>query len=478
MTQLANDRPASALFPSAQDRLHLDGLLTHELAAAAIRVNQGPVAASEGLHALDHDLRAFDFASPRRLDDLLHWTIRQLEHGLVHVTHPRYLGLFNPAPSFPSECADRIAAAFNPQLATATTSPAAVAIESHVIAAVASRAGLPPGTTGHFTNGGSEANGAALVCALTHAHPGFAAEGARCFSGRPSFYVSADCHLAWIKLAHAAGIGRAAVRFVRTDGAGRMDPGALADAIGTDRTQGGQPFMVAATAGTTNAGMIDPLGACAGIARRFGLWFHVDAAWGGALIASPRLRPLLAGIEEADSVTIDAHKWFSTTMGCGMFLTRYPLALSAAFGVAASYMPSHNARLDPYVTSGQWSRRFNGLRLFLSLAAAGWPGYARHVEHAAECAGMLANAMSARGWRIANQSSAAVLCLEPPPESAPDVKTIVARVVASGRAWVSLARFEGQDVVRACITHGQAAAADMAEAADALHDAAGCSAAD
>jgi len=118
--------------------------------------------------------------------------------------------------------------------------------------------------------------------------------------------------------------------------------------------------MITATAGTTNAGMIDPLFACAEVARSSGLWFHVDAAWGGALITSDRLRHLLAGIERADSITIDAHKWFATTMGCGMFMTRHPQVLSSTFQVSNNFMPSNLPSLDPYVTSVQWSRRFLG----------------------------------------------------------------------------------------------------------------------
>src|SRR5258708_7641382 len=97
------------------------------------------------------------------------------------------------------------------------------------------------------------------------------------------------------------------------------------------------------------------------------MWFHVDAAWGGAAIASDRMRGVLAGIEAADSVTIDAHKWFATTMWCGMYFTRHPELLSATFQVSTSYMPSNVGGVDPYVTSVQWSRRFLGLRLFMSL---------------------------------------------------------------------------------------------------------------
>ena len=229
--------------------------------------------------------------------------------------------------------------------------------------------------------------------------------GARAFSGPPIFYVSRESHLAWFKIAHQAGIGRTAVRLVATDGAGRMDASVLRDAVTTDRGEGCIPVMIAATAGTTNAGMIDPLTDCAQIARAAGAWYHVDAAWGGALIASDTRRAELAGIEQADSVTIDAHKWFATTMGCGMFLTSDAAALSSAFRVSTGYMPSNVAGVDPYVTSVQWSRRFLGLRLFLSLAAAGWDGYARHVERAIQLAALLKERLLARGWTIANQSN-------------------------------------------------------------------------
>jgi glutamate/tyrosine decarboxylase-like PLP-dependent enzyme len=196
------------------------------------------------------------------------------------------------------------------------------------------------------------------------------------------------------------------------------------------------------------------------MAESDGLWFHVDAAWGGGAIASDRLRPLLAGIERADSITIDAHKWFATTMGCGMFLTRRPSVLSAAFRVSTGYMPSNVENVDPYVTSVQWSRRLLGLRLFLSLAAAGWQGYATHVEKAVALAGELAAALHARGWRLANDSALAVLCLLPP-EGAADVKTIVGRVLASGVAWISVASFGGHSVIRACVTNGETTRDDI-----------------
>jgi hypothetical protein len=106
------------------------------------------------------------------------------------------------------------------------------------------------------------------------------------------------------------------------------------------------------------------------------------------------------------------------------------------------------------VTTVQWSRRFLGLRLFMSLAAAGWTGYARHVERAVELAGLLRDLLIERGWSIANQSPLAVLCFEPPPGSN-DPRSIVGRVLASGRAWISVADFEGRQMIRACVTNGE-----------------------
>lgn len=465
------DLPAvEALFPAREERANCDDALTRELSLANARMIEGSVTPTFDLAELKSALERFDFSEPRPLAGLLSWTISQMERGLVHVTHPRYFGLFNPAPTFPAQCADRIVAVFNPQLATSATSPAAVEIEAHVIRTIARRAGLPEASAGHFTSGGSEANYTALICALTRANPEFATLGARALAGAPVFYVSRESHLAWLKIAHQAGIGRSAVRLVATDGWGRMDASALRDAINDDSARGFFPVMIAATAGTTNAGMIDPLVRCAEIARSANLWYHVDAAWGGALIASDELRHALAGIELADSITIDAHKWLATTMGCGMFITRHPSLLGSAFQVSASFMPSSLSNLDPYMTSVQWSRRFLGLRLFLSLGAAGWEGYAQHVTRSIELSAVIGRELTTRGWSVINDSPLAVLCLKPPRGSS-EVRSIVARILDSGRAWVAAATFEGNEIIRICVTHGETATADIAALANALEDA-------
>lgn len=463
--------PVAALFPDRATRERVEDRLTRALAAAEERVPRGSVTPDIDMAKLRSELAACDFAQPRPLEEVMDWIIAGLEHGTVHMTHPRYFGLFNPAPTFPAQCADRIAGSFNPQLASSGSSPVPVAIEAHVIAQIAARAGLPAESAGHFTTSGSEANYTALVCAMTRAERRFATEGVRAFAGPVAMYTSRECQPAWHKIAHQAGIGREALRLIDTDGTGRMDMQALSRAVRADLQRGVVPVLISATAGTTGAGMVDPLAPCADIAREHGLWYHVDAAWGGAAICSERLRGQLAGIELADSVTIDAHKWFATTMGCGMYITRHPRVLSDAFHVGADFMPSTASSLDPYLNTVQWSRRFMGLRLFLSLAAAGWSGYAAHVERAVAVIDQVRQRLAALGWSTPNDSRLGVLCAVPPPGSA-NIREIVRRVLASRRAWVAVTTYAGREVIRICVTHGETALEDVEELVAALRAAA------
>jgi aromatic-L-amino-acid/L-tryptophan decarboxylase len=134
-------------------------------------------------------------------------------------------------------------------------------------------------------------------------------------------------------------------------------------------------------------------------------------------------------------------------------------------------MPSNVPNLDPYVTSVQWSRRFLGLRLFLSLAAAGWAGYGEHVERAVEFIASLRAKLICQGWSIANNSPLAVLCVEPPPGRS-GIRSIVNRVLASGRAWISPAIFEDREVIRACVTNGETMLGDIDALVDVLQAAA------
>lgn len=449
-----------ALFPSFDRRLELTTRLDERLNAVLSEIAAGPVSPTLDIPRFRRQLAAIDFATPQDIESVSDWLIENMRVGQVHMTHPRYFGLFNPAPTFPSEYADRISAAYNPQICVWSHAPAAVEVEAHVIRQLASRLGLPEASGGHFTSGGSEANHTAVICALTRALPDFTRLGARAFTGQPRVYASKESHLAWLKIAHESGIGRDAIVLIDTDGAGRMNANALQDALEADVDTGNCPVMIAATAGTTNAGMIDPLRECAELAREFRVWLHVDAAWGGALAASERLRTELDGIGRADSVTIDAHKWFAATMGTGMFLTAHPPVLADAFHVSTSYMPSNDQSVDLYVNSMQWSRRFIGVRLFLALATVGWDGFAEHVERGVALIDRLNASMLGAGWRVANDARTAVSCLVPP-VGARDVASIVATLVESNNHWVSMTRFEDEPVIRACITNGRTTENDV-----------------
>jgi glutamate/tyrosine decarboxylase-like PLP-dependent enzyme len=459
--------PVSDLFCTADERAYWENRLTEALQSAREAVSQGRVAPAVGVEVVRARLERFDFQRPQGLGDAIGWVIEEMSQGLVQITHPRYFGLFNPAPSLAAELADRIVAAFNPQLATATTSPMAVELERHVIRAFTDRLGFPEDATGHFATGGSEANCTALICALTHAHPDYVDRGMAVFGAGATFYVSEEAHLAWTKIAVQCGVGHAGLRFVPSDARGCMDPAALSEMIASDKQSGRTPVMVAATAGTTTAGIIDPLHACADVAEQFGLWYHVDAAWGGAAIASPKMKGLLAGVERAHSVTIDAHKWLATTMACSMFLARDGQALRHAFFAASYFMPPSDQGVDPHLTTVQWSRRFIGLRLFLSLAAVGWDGHAQHVERTTELAELIKSGLLARGWEVVNQSRLGVLCACPP-AGFPPVRDLARAVVASGKAWISSSRFKGRDVIRICPTNGQTMPRDALTLVDLL----------
>jgi glutamate/tyrosine decarboxylase-like PLP-dependent enzyme len=409
----------------------------------------GPVAPAEGVEAISGRLRLIDLAQGQGTEAALEEAASLMADGDLLSAHARCFGYFNPTPAWPGVLADLLSAVRNPQLCVVSHAPASVMMERKLIAWLNAALGFPANATGHFTSGGSEANATGLQVALARLFPGYDTEGAAALPGPARLYASADSHLAWIKLARAAGLGRNAVSLIPTDGAGRLDPDALRSAIAADRAAGAVPVMIAATAGTTNAGMIDPLHACADIAAETGLHLHVDAAWAGALIVDETRRPLLDGIERADSVTVDAHKWLAVPMGAGMVFVRDAEALSRAFAVTTSYMPAGDG-VDAYVTSYQWSRRFIGLRLWMTLRTIGVAGYRAMFDRQFALADALRDGLRARGWNIRNASSLPVVLFEDP--EGRDSSALAAWLEADRQTWLGHVAFEGRPALRACIT--------------------------
>ena len=402
-----------------------------------------------------------DFGHPVAPAEALEQVAAEFRQHQTHAAHPRYFGLFVPAPVYAAIAADALAAAFNPQLANWTHAPYAVEVERRLLRALAERLGyVGMEVEGTFTSGGAEANHTALLAALAAAEPGFAEHGVRAFAGTPTIYLSAEAHHSWHKAARACGLGTAAVRTV-TGETLALDPGRLEAMLAADRAEGRHPLLIVGTAGTTSSGTIDPLERLAALAAREALWLHVDAAWGGAAALSPALRPALAGLERADSHTLDAHKWLSVPMGAGVYLSRRAGALRRAFDVSTAYMPpagDDGRAPDPYRQSLQWSRRFIGLKVLLAVMTVGWEGYAGLVERQAALAEGLRHRLEAAGWRIVNSTPLPVVCFVDARAgeggNATALEAVVAAVLASGEAWISRTVLgDGTPALRACISN-------------------------
>ena len=425
-------------------------------------------------------LEPFDFERPLDALDAVDFAAKGMWQYQVHTPHPRYFGLFNPAPTTMGIAADALVAAFNPQIAAWSHSPFAAEVERHLVRAFGLKFGYEAeAIDGTFASGGAEANHTALLTALVNSFPRFAREGLRALPAQPVFYVTDQSHHSFLKAARLTGLGTDGVREIPISDDLKMNTDALASQIKRDRAEGFAPFMVVATAGTTNAGVIDPVEEIADVAHEEKLWLHTDAAWGGAVAIVSEMRSLLAGIERADSITFDAHKWLNVPMGAGIYITRHREILSRTCGIYTDYMPRDAADLeiaDPYAHSMQWSRRFTGLKVFLSLAVAGWEGYAEAIRHQTALGNLLREKLTASKWKVLNKTPLPVVCFVDEENgegnSADYLEKVVRELLSSGKAWISTTRLrEGVTVLRACITNYRTEREDVQALVDALNEA-------
>lgn len=410
-----------------------------------------PVFVQQDRAAIEQSVADLDLMKPRSLDEALAICGEFLDPAL-RTTHPRCFGWLTPTPLPEAALADYLVSMANPQLAVRGNSLAAVAAEERVLADLAGFFGFPASAAGVFTSGGSEANLTALVVALSQRIPSFAERGLSGLAAAPTFYVSAESHRSFEKIAQVVGLGRGAMRIVPSTDRFALDVSALAHQLESDRVAGRQPFAVVATAGTTNVGAIDPLPQLADLCAQQGLWLHVDAAWGGIAAISDRLRPLLQGIERADSITFDPHKGLSLPYGTGAVFLREGSQLRSTFQPTAAYVASAGTPADPYCASLQWSRRFIGLRLLMPLLVGGWPAMAQRFEHQAAMADRLVQRLLERDFQIVFHSRLAIVCFV---DARPDAVTptvIARRVAARGRAWLAATQVAGQPALRACVS--------------------------
>lgn len=400
----------------------------------------------------------FDFTRAVPLVELVQGVAKLLEDYSIHVTHPRYFGLFNPSVTEAGIAADALVALYNPQLANWSHSPAANELERVTLLHLARALGLDVNNMfANFTTGGSEANLSAVLVALAHKYPQVAQDGVAAIQRQPLIYLTTESHHSFVKIARMSGLGTRSLVEVPVTSSFVFDTEALAKRIDEDIRAQRDPFMIVATAGTTAGGGIDPLMKLADVSTKFGAWFHVDAAWGGAACLVPGLSAALTGISRADSITWDAHKFLSVPMGAGMFFCRHREAVRRAFAATPSYMPPRvdQETFDPYSATVQWSRRAIGLKVFMTLAELGTDGLVRLLEHQIRMGDVLRTRLRASGWIIVNDTVLPLVCFTHPDIRERRVTTtnLLEAVYDRGKIWVSDVVLGAKErVFRACIT--------------------------
>jgi glutamate/tyrosine decarboxylase-like PLP-dependent enzyme len=454
-----NDNP---LFLDTAERSKLWKRVIDEIESYTRSVDSLHVGPDLNLEKIHARLRPLKFDNPMDPMAAIELVVGGLREHQIHTSSRRCFGLYVPASSTMGIVADALAAAYNPQLGAWGHCPIGCEVENHVIQALGERFGYPKGRIdGVFASGGTEANHTALLCALVSKFERFMSDGAGALSQRPIVYTSVESHHSIAKATRLSGLGKASVRLLPVDDSQKMCIDSLRDQIAKDIAHGHRPFFVTATAGTTAAGAVDPIPEIVKLARQHDMWVHVDAAWGGAAVLSPTLRPILSGIEQSDSITFDAHKWLSAPMGAGIFLTSHTDIMKKTFAVSADYMPKDADGLDivePFNHSMQCSRRFIGLKVFLSLLVAGFDGYAKIIQHQSDMGVLLKQHLAKNKWRIVNDTPLPVVCFvddsglcKHAPSASDD---IVHFVVSSGKAWISSAKLTGKGmVIRACISN-------------------------
>jgi aromatic-L-amino-acid decarboxylase len=359
----------------------IDQLRQHYDTAAAWLLEHLATLESQPTWSHDPDpARGFDLPFPsngRALPELLEWLrVAALPPGR-NAAHPSYLA-YVPGGGLPEAAlADWIAATLNRFTGLRAAAPGLVALENITIGWLCQSIGYPRHATGALLSGGSLANWSAVIAARERYWPGSVE---RFSAGRA--YLSDQTHDSIAKAVRLAGFPETSLRTIRSRPDSRFDLDALEQAIRADRAAGHQPFLVVGTAGNVNTGAIDPLPALAELAERHQLWFHVDAAYGGSFGLTARGRARLAGIERADSVTLDPHKGLFLPFGTGAILVRDPDSLRRAQAIDADYLPgvAHDGLLDPCQLTPELSRPFRALRLWLPVQMHGVDAWRRALD--------------------------------------------------------------------------------------------------
>lgn len=421
---------------------------------------------------------------PEPLDVVLDDFERILLPGITHWNHPGFFAYFAITGSAPGVLAEMLTAALNVNAMLWKTSPAATELEQRALDWLRQMLGLGPGWFGIINDTASITTLLALATAR-EAQPGLDIRR-RGMAGRSDLpvlriYASEHAHSSVDKAVITLGLGQENMVHVPADASFRMRPDALAAAMASDRAAGRLPLAVVATVGTTSTGSVDPVPDIAAVARAEGAWLHVDASYAGTAAIVPELRDTLAGVESADSLVVNPHKWMFTPVDLSAMFTRRPDILRRAFSLVPEYLVT--AEQDAVVNlmdyGVQLGRRFRALKLWMVIRAFGVSGIVQrlraHVDLAREFASWVEREP---GWSLAAPQMFSLVCFRHAPRGVPDAEAdrrnqaILDRVNASGRVFLSHTKLHGRFVLRLAIGNLRTERRHVAEAWALLREAA------
>lgn len=383
--------------------------------------------------------------------------------GITHWNHPGFFAYFSISSSIPGILAELLISALDVNAMLWKTSPAATELEQLTMDWLRQLLGLGEGWFGLINDTASISTMLALAAAR-EAKPELAIRS-RGMAGRADLpvlrvYCSEHAHSSVDKGALTLGLGLENVVHIPSDAEFRMRPDLLRAAIEADVAAGFLPLACVATVGTTSSTSIDPVREIAAICKPGGIWLHVDGAYGGVAAVSPRYRHVLDGVELADSLVVNPHKWLFTPIDCSAFYTRHPDVLKRAFSLVPEYLVTREqddvVNLMDYGV--QLGRRFRALKLWMVIRAFGAEGLAARLERHCALARTFAGWVSAeRGWELVAPVPFSLVCFRHAPAGATEAECdrlnaeILHRVNESGEAYLSHTRLAGQYVLRLAI---------------------------
>jgi aromatic-L-amino-acid decarboxylase len=418
-------------------------------------------------------------SAPRRgesLETILRDVDRVIMPGITHWNHPSFFAYFGISGSGPGVIGELMAATLNVNAMLWRTSPAATELEQRVLAWVAEMLGLPREWFGEITDTASASTLYALAAAREAAGVDVREQGMAGRADLPplAVYTSTQAHSSVDKAAIALGIGRRWTRHIDTDAQFRLRPDLLEAAIQADLAAGVKPLAVIATVGTTSSTSVDPVDDIVPICERYGVWLHVDAAYGGAAAILPSHRHVLKGCERADSFVTNPHKWLLTPIDCSLLYTRRPDDLKQAFSLVAEYLRTDEADVVNLMDYGlSLGRRFRALKLWMVLRAYGQEGLARIIEGHIQSAQWLATQIdNTPHWERLAPTPFSTVCFRHAPAGKMDLETHNTRILdainASGAAFLSHTKLNGVYALRVAIGNHATAHEHVARAWDLL----------